>query len=140
MWTSKGESIVWNMKTEEHDSNCLRVLSILNNYINTTEWATRYENLFRRWLHEDVNNIYNIHDEINMEMIQANIQFNKIEKFNLFYWFDIDRSKKLIYEWLYSPLSKDRLMNVGAFFHPNNALISLTDFIVLPNSIHDGFS
>ena len=79
-----------NLKPRFH---CIQVLyTRLANYIDINEWKYLYERAYREWLHDISDTVYNIHDQINLSMVNALLQLNEaLNDRCIYYWFDIDR-------------------------------------------------
>ena len=134
MWAAEGDNIIWNMRKESHDNTCLQIAQLLNCYINLSSWAKSYESLYRRWLNNNNTAIYDINSSINKEMIEANLEFNRHHPFNLYYWFDVDRSVYEDYQWVLSPISGEKLKRLPPPFNQNNRLISQRDMLAFPQA------
>lgn len=135
MWAFEGDNIIWNMMSETHDDNCRKIQIALNKYINTYLWSVSFEKSYINWLENDVNDIYDINNEIHKKMRNAIAEFRKNESYNVYYWFDVDRTRREDFQWEHSPISGESLTKLSADFHTNNRLISRADFLVFPQSL-----
>jgi hypothetical protein len=129
------DEIIWDMESDEELPIDHVAYIKLNKYIDLHAWNKAFNDKFMAWLELDDLTMYNIHDPINMEMIEAVIDANLInDGFKLFYWFDVNRDITLNFNWKYCPISNSRLMNLGKNFHRKNRLISSSFPLVFPQT------
>ena len=113
-------------------------LSYLNNIIITNlelnKWHIKFKSLYHKWLEEDSTEIYDINNEINIQIIKKIETLNmNLENIKFFYWFDVDRSNDCNKDFLWQkcPLSNLPLIKLPEN-HPNNRYISPKFPIVFP--------
>lgn len=135
MWLPGEESFIWEMKDETQVGLYSDIQSLVQKHINMQEWSKAYESLYKKWLNEDVMEIYNLNNNVNARMLSEIKQFNEMHKcdYLIFYWFDEDRTNsEKAFSRTVSPLSLDKLIDLGERYHYLNRLISLKDYLVLP--------
>lgn len=133
MITVHGENVIWDLSTETEVESDHKAFQYLSSEINIQEWKEQYLNLYKKWLHNEDDRIYQIANPVNMQMINALIAVNlKFKDFKLYYWFDIDRDKHPDYIWEKCPLSNSDLDHLSGDFHENNKKVSLMFPLVFP--------
>lgn len=133
MITGNDERVIWDLSKEtEVESNHMAFL-YLSNEINIQEWKGKYLNLYKGWLKDNNDSIYQISSPINMDMINAIISVNlKVAEFKLYFWFDVDRDKQPDYIWKKCPLSHSDLIVLSDAYHENNRKVSPIFPLVFP--------
>lgn len=136
MWLPESTSMIWDMQVESIVSE--KAISVVPNYKSSeiASWAEWFEELYRRWLADQSNEVFNIYHKVNEQALSIVRTLNaRNSRFAFFYWFDVDRSTNENFLWTTSPLSGSDLIDLGPKYHPKNRLVSLSDSIVVPR--HD---
>lgn len=132
MWAADGANIIWNMEQEEPDAICAALVSLLNRYLNIPAWVESYEDYYHRWLVDGDVTIYNLEAPLVAAMLDAIKRFNQQEQYNLYYWYDVDRTEASDFQWRRSPLSGEKLLKLPGSFAVANRYIAPNDFLVFP--------
>lgn len=137
LWLPEQQDIIRDMRTEHiaFNSEKVMILEHLNKFINVSAWHKKYSVLYQEWLNNDLDVIYDIKNEINVEIIQAIKATNdELRKKNilLFYWFDFDRTSHENKEWSKDPFTDKYLYELGSSYNKLNRKVSLENFIVFP--------
>jgi len=135
MVTGNDEGIIWDISKEiEIKSNHI-VFKHLSNEIDFLKWKIQYLDLYKKWLIDEDDSVYDINNLININMINALIVTNmKMVDYKLYYWFDVDRDKYPDYIWEKCPLSKLDLIILPNEFHKNNRKISPEFPLIFPDT------
>ena len=120
------------MAQEEPDATCDNIAALLHKYIDVPAWAKSYADYYRQWLEADDATIYNLAAPLVAGMLSAIKELNKQEPWQLYYWFDIDRTAMPAFRWQRSPLSGEKLLELPSSFSAVNRYIAPTDFLVFP--------
>jgi hypothetical protein len=132
MWAAAGTNIIWNMEQEATDATCATLVSLLNKYLDVPAWVESYEDYYHRWLAVDDATIYDLGAPVVATMLDAIKRFNRQERYNLYYWFDIDRTESPNFHWLRSPISGETLKELPSSFSAANRYLAPTDSLVFP--------
>jgi hypothetical protein len=115
MVTGDKDGVLWDIKTENEIDLNHTAYGYIAHEIDLSKWKKDYLDLYRRWLINDDESVYQINHSINMEMISVLAKINKMDlDFKLYYWFDVDRDKCPDYIWENCPLSGERLINISS--------------------------
>lgn len=131
MWANQ-EEIIWNLIDNEPFPVENKIYTLLSKFIDYKKWVVDFKKLYIEWLYEDNMEIYKINSEINERVIKILPDLNnslKKDKIIVYYWFDVDRDKKMKFKWKNCPYSNEKLIKLNK---DDNFLISKNNFIVLP--------
>lgn len=135
MWLPGEKSKVWDMKTEEAIDINSMAYTTLTNFIDIDNWAQEYGVLYEQWLNDDYMEVFNLKNETFNKLLKAlkKINTRKSNKFLYFLWYDKDRTfNNDDFVWDTSPISGDKLTDLGTQYHFLNRLVSFKDHIVFP--------
>lgn len=97
------------------------------------QWISAYSLAYTDWLKDVSDGIYNIHDTLNLSIIDALIRLNEsLDHQVIYYWFDADRVVDDFY-WEFCPLSGEKLLSLGKEYCGKNALISPRFPLIFPD-------
>ena len=133
MVTGNNEGIIWDTAKEIELESDHIAFQYLSREIDISEWKNLYLDLFKKWLVDDDDSIYEITNSINMKMIDALVIINsETSDFRLYYWFDVDRDKYPNYVWKKCPLAGTDLIDLPEHYNNNNRKISVNYPLVFP--------
>lgn len=136
MWLpdSKTNNYLWHMTDGEPFTDS----SILNKEDKQIieEWAKWFEYEYREWLAGESKDLYNPFYSLNGNMVKHLEKINaRQSEFQIFYWFDVDRSEEPDYVWICCPVSGLPLANLGSIYTQSNRLISIRHPMCFPETI-----
>jgi len=135
MVAGETDGILWDASTEHNIQKDHPAYVLLNEQLDLLKWVEDYRGLFRDWLYNDDESIYEINNPINMIMIDSLLVVNNLVKdYNIFYWFDVDRDLNPDFVWNNCPLSKAPLIALPKSFHSNNRKISPKYPLIFPDA------
>ena len=132
MPTVPEENIFWDISTERIVDSSSLSYKYLSEYIDIEEWKKSFFELYNKWLKEDDDSVYDIHNEVSRSMINALMEINKKADFKLYYWFDVDRNKYPNYVWRKCPIAGTDLIDLPEYYSMNNRKISVDYPLVFP--------
>ena len=132
MFAGNEKKIIWDMLSEKEISLNDKIYQDLNEEIDLNKWGAKYSKLYKNWLENDDETIYDINSAINSEAINALKNYNKKSKNKIYYWFDVNRDSNPDYQWKRCPLTNRPLVLVSKEYHNNNRLISEDAPLVFP--------
>jgi hypothetical protein len=140
VWLPDVESIFEDIKEDITltGQNYNELFLALSKFIDLKKWHSDYYSLYKLWLDDDRNDIYDISNSINTAIINAIKDVNimlKNKSIILFYWFDVDRNIYPDWEWTYDPIDRDQLITLDTSFTKNNRKICLKHFLVFPEGV-----
>ena len=133
MWLPSIEECLFSLE-DESNFNEPRIKNIIKSSLDLQTWHNNFTVLYKNWLNDNSEEIYNINSAINLEIIRKITSLNQhLKEVKIFYWFDIDRSKSCNedYLWQHCPLSNLPLIELKSV-HPNNKYISSKHPLVFP--------
>ena len=132
MWAAD-EEIIFDVKTELSLPLTSKIYTHLSDYIDVDLWRDSFTIQYRDWLNSDNESIYDIHNTVNVEMINALSKMNEILINKIvFYWFDVDRTFYGDFQWMVCPLSGKQLIHLDSQYPKKNALISPVYPLIFP--------
>ncbi len=133
MWLPGEEKILFDAKTDSEIGLDSNLYVLLTKYIKIETWKNSYQEKYYNWLNKDDNSIYNINDDININMVNALTKVNEILKDEMiFYWFDVDRTNIEYFNWKYCPISKKKIILLEKSYHYLNRLVSPVYPLIFP--------
>ncbi len=100
MVAGSSPEIIWIMISESEIPLTDPIYEIINSEIDLIKWKTNFLFLYQDWLNKDNPQVYDINNLVNKMRIDAIVKCNnKISSDKLYYWFDVDRSKKHDFIW-----------------------------------------
>ena len=134
MWVPETKEIVWDMQTEKAISADNDVYAEINSVFNLEDWGNEFELLYSSWLEEDNNDLYDISNSFYQTTLSNLDIINKNPKsFNLYLWFDVDRSLNENFQWETCPVTNTSLVRLNENTHYLNRLISKEKYLVFPD-------
>ncbi len=135
MWLPDTENLFLKMTDETEAELSVKnyFITELQKNIDLNEWQIDYRKAYKMWLEDDDNTIYDIHNPLIFNIIEAVNKVNQqSEKLKLYYWFDIDRSANENFRWEKCPITNTELKNLGKDYFYVNRLVSEKASLVMP--------
>lgn len=142
LWLPDSSTCLWCMQSDQELLLTHPVAQRFGQLLDLTHWRAAYAEYYRLWLEEDDATIHQWQHPLNWQALRAALRFN--EQYaalgQIFCWLDVDRSQaaNVDFRWQFSPVSGERLTDLGPEFHPRYRLVCWTDALVMPHHSLDG--
>ncbi|WP_250632378.1 hypothetical protein [Rhodoflexus caldus] len=144
MWLPHVRNIIWEARNKKALPQKtlvegINLYEMLNNVVNLAKWRKQYTALYRQWLENDDNRIFDLQHPVNAQIIHGLKNINSLlpSHIHLCYWYDVDRSLDEDFIWENSPLSGKRLIDLGEDFFEENRLWDKENNLLLPKRATD---
>ena len=134
MWVPATKKVIWDIKTEKQIGLTAQPYTdIEREGFNLYEWITNYKSLYRQWLKEDIQNIFDINHETNKKMVNlVHLLNTKNNCYKLLFWLDVNRYVHPDFEWKLCPIGGTKLKKFDQPFPSVNKNYSNSYPIVMP--------
>jgi hypothetical protein len=134
MWVPETKEIIWDMQTEEPVPADNGIYKEVNSVFNLEKWSNEFKTIYSAWLDEDNEELYDITNAFYKKTLEHLEIVNKNAKvYQLYLWFDVDRTLNESFLWKNCPLTQTPLVRLPENYHYLNRFISRRKFLVLPD-------
>jgi len=134
MWVPETKEIIWDIQTEEPVPADNGIYKEVNSVFDLENWSNEFKTIYFAWLNEDKEELYDITNEFYTKTLEHLEIVNKNAKvYQLYLWFDVDRTLNENFLWNNCPLTQTPLVRLSENYHYLNRFISREKFLVLPD-------
>lgn len=132
LWLPDSATCFWDMETGMEISINKLIIPKGKGTFSWQDWMVNYEQLYKSWLNQDEDSIFRLSDPFFIRTLkQIRIINTNSNNFNLYLWFDVDRTKNDSFKWIKCPVCGANL-EINLNYLKNNRLYCNNDFITFP--------